>query len=156
MVLTAAAGGMSAYGQYQQGRAAAAVGRNNQIMSEYAAQDALRRGEQEALAVRRRGEAIKSSQRVSLAARGLDLGYGTPADLQEQTDFFTESDIATTRSNAQREAWSARYRGQMAAAQGRAERGAATLGAAGTLLGTAGKVANQWYTFNPPTDKAKV
>lgn len=150
LVAMAAAGGVSAYGQYQQGKTAQEVGRNNQIMANYAAEDAMKRGEQEALAIRRKGAALGSAQRVSLAAKGLDLGVGTASDLQAQTDFFTESDIATARTNARRDAWSMRYRGQLANAQGRAEMYNARLGATGTLLGTAGQVGGQWYMFNNP------
>lgn len=140
-----AATGISAMSAIQQGRAAQATARNNAQMAEYAAQDAQKRGEEEAAAIQRKGAALKSSQRVSLAAKGLDLGYGTAADLQDQTDFFTQSDAATARTNAGREAWTLRARGSNEMAQGNAARSNANLSAAGTLIGGAGKVASRWY-----------
>ena len=116
-------------------------------MAEYAAQDAQRRGEEEATAVQRKGAALKSAQRVGLAAKGLDLGYGTAADLQDQTDFFTQSDVATTRTNAAREAWNSRARGQAMLSQGRADSLNSMYQAAGSLLGGAGQVADKWYSY---------
>lgn len=142
---TLASAGISAASAIQQGKAAEAVARNNAQMAEYSAQDAQRRGEEEALAVQRKGASLKSSQRVALAAKGLDLGYGTAADLQDQTDFFTQSDVATTRSNAAREAWAMRAQGQNALAEGRAAKKNSQLQAAGSLLGGAAKVADKWY-----------
>jgi hypothetical protein len=142
---------MSAGAMMQQSRAAEATARNNATMAEYAAQDAQRRGEEEAAAVQRKGAATKSAQRVSLASRGLDLTYGTAADLQDQTDFFTQSDVATTRTNAQREAWNMRARGQAQLAQGRADALNSMYGAAGSLLSGGGQVADKWYTYTRRT-----
>jgi hypothetical protein len=147
LIASAAGTGISAIGAMNQASAAQQVARNNAQMAEYAAQDASRRGEEEAAAIQRKGAALKSAQRVNLAAKGLDLSYGTAADLQDQTDFFTQSDVATTRTNAQREAWSMRARGQQDLAQGRAAASNARLQAAGTLLTGAGQVSDKWYTY---------
>lgn len=150
--LSAASTAMSVKAARDQGKVAAAVGRNNATMAEYAAQDAQRRGEEEAAAIQRKGAALKSSQRVSLAAKGLDIGYGTAADLQDQTDFFTQSDVATTRYNAKREAWSMRAQGQQALAMGEAERRNANLQATASLLEGASSVAGKWSSYKkPPT-----
>lgn len=139
--------GVSAMSAYQQGQAAKQVGLNNAQMAEVAAQDAQRRGEEEAMAVQRKGAALKSAQRVSLASRGLDLQYGTAADLQDQTDFFTQSDVATTRTNARRDAWSTRARGQGELQRGRADATNAMMQARGSLLGGAGQVSDKWYSY---------
>lgn len=141
-----AAAGISAYSAVQQGRAAARTAENNAKMAEYAAQDAITRGEEDAIAAQRRAAALRSTQRTALAANGLDLSYGTAADLQDQVDFFGQADAATARTNASREAWRLRAGGQQEAAAGRAARSNANLQAAGTLLSTAGTVANKWYT----------
>jgi len=134
----------SAYGTYQQGQSAQDASRYNAKMAEYAAQDAERRGEEEALAVRRKAASLKSSQRVSLAARGLDISYGTAQDLQDQTDFFGEQDVNTARYNARSQAWSARASGDLMRAEGDAAAYQGTIGAAGTLLSGAGQVASKW------------
>lgn len=138
---------MAAGSAYQQGQVAKQTAANNARMAEYAAQDAQKRGEEEAIQVQRKGAALKSAQRVSLAAKGLDLSYGTAADLQDQTDFFTQSDVATTRTNAGREAWNMRARGQAQLQQGRADALNSMYQAGGTLLGGAGQVADKWYSY---------
>lgn len=138
---------MSAGSMYQQSKVAEATAKNNATMAEYAAQDAQRRGEEEAAAIQRKGASLKSAQRVNLASKGLDLTYGTAADLQDQTDFFTQSDVATTRTNAAREAWNIRARGRQALAQGKADALNSMYQSAGTLLGGAGQVSDKWYTY---------
>jgi hypothetical protein len=149
LALGASVGGtvLSAGSAYQQGQVAKQTAANNAQMAETAALDAQRRGEEEAMQVQRKGAALKSAQRVNLASKGLDLAYGTAADLQDQTDFFTQSDVATTRSNARREAWTQRARGQGMLAQGRADALNANMQAAGSLLGGAGQVADKWYSY---------
>lgn len=130
-----------------QGSVAQQTARNNAIMADYAAQDAQRRGEEEALAVRRKGAAVKSAQQVAQAAKGLDISYGTAADLTDQTDFFNQSDVATTRTNAAREAWNLRAQGQQALAKGKADAMNAQAQAFGSLLGGAAQVSDKWYTY---------
>lgn len=142
--LIGAGTGLNVYGQYQQGQAAQDAAKYNAKMNEYAAQDASRRGEEEAAAIQRKASSLKSSQRVSLASRGLDIGYGTAQDLQDETDFFGQMDAATARSNAAQQAWNYRAQGKFARAQGSAAAYQANLGAAGTLLTTAGQLAGKW------------
>lgn len=147
MVTTALAGGLSAKAAYDQGQIAKQVGRNNQIMAEYAAQDAQRRGEQEAQAVQRRAAQVRGAQRAGFAARGLDLGVGTVADLQDQTDFFGEQDANTARFNASRDAWSSRVSGANARAQGNAAARQGNMQAFATVLGTGAQVADKWIDY---------
>ena len=150
--ILAVTGGLQAKGQYDQGRMARAVGRNNQIMAEYAAQDAIRRGDEEANKIRQRGDAIKGAQRANMAAKGLDLSVGTSAELIDQTDFFSETDQSTARFNASREAWSNRTQARQLRAQGDAAAQQGSLSAFGTILGTGAQVSDKWmsYTGNKP------
>lgn len=128
------------------------VANNNAVMADYAANDAQVRGEEEAMSVQRRAASLKSSQRVSAASKGLDLGYGTTADLQDQTDFFAQSDAATARTNAGREAWRSRTQAQDFRAQGAAAKANAGWQTAATVLGTASQVADKW---RPSVGKGK-
>lgn len=147
VALVGASGAMSAYGSYQQGQTAAKVARNNQIMGEYAAQDAVKRGDEDAARVRRTGDQIKGAQRSSMAARGLDLGVGTAQELQDQTDFFSLTDQNTARDSAKRDAWASRAQGANIRAQGDAARQQGNLAAFSTLLGTAGQVSGKWASY---------
>jgi hypothetical protein len=151
MVASLVAGGLSAKASYDQGQVAKAVGRNNQIMAEYAAQDAVKRGDEDAARVRRQAATLKGAQRASMAAKGLDLGVGTSAELQDQVDFFGEIDQVTARDNAKREAWSLRAGGLNARAQGDASAQQGNLAAFSTLLSTSGQVADRWSTYRKPT-----
>ena len=143
--LSAAGAATSAIGAYQQAKVAGDVAARNAKLADLQAEDALRRGENEAAELRRRVAATKSAQRVSLAAKGLDLTYGTAADLQDQTDFFGESDVATVRTNARKEAWN--RRAQSAGFQAEALSSRPWLSAGSTLLAGAGQVADKWYTY---------
>lgn len=142
-----ASSALGAYSSYQQGQAAKQVARNNQIMAEYAAQDAVRRGEEDAIKVRQRADQIKGAQRANMAAKGLDLNVGTAGELQDQVDFFGQQDAATARDNAQRQAWSARASGNAQAAQGRFAEQQGNLGAFSSLLGGATQVAGKWMQY---------
>lgn len=139
--------GMQYQASRQQAKVAEDTAKYNAQMNEYAAQDAQRRGEEEAAAVQRRGAALKSAQRVNMAAKGLDLSYGTAADLQDQTDFFTQSDVATARTNAAREAWSNRAQKDLALYQGHASASNARMQGTASLLQGAGQVAGNWYNM---------
>lgn len=147
---TAAGTVVGAYGQYQQGQAANDAAKYNAKMAEYGAQDAQRRGEEEAAAIQRKAASLKSTQRAAQAARGLDVSYGSAADLQDETDFFGQMDAATARANAAQQAWNYRAQGTLARAEGRAAAYQGALGATGTLLSGAGKVASKWPTKTKP------
>ena len=143
--LSAAGAGGSALGAYQQAKLAGDVAARNAKLADLQAEDALRRGENEAAELRRRVAATKSAQRVSLAAKGLDLTYGTAADLQDQTDFFGEADVATVRANARKEAWSRRAQSTNFQAEALSQR--PWLSAGSTMLAGAGQVADKWYAY---------
>ena len=144
MAATVGAGVMSAASMYQQGQMAKQVGRNNQTMAEYAAVDAVRRGDEDAARVNRQASQLKGAQRASLAARGLDLNSGTAGEIQDQVDFFNQTDQNTARGNAARDAWSLRYQGSNARAEGDFAAKQGQLKAFSTLLTTGGQVADRW------------
>lgn len=89
----------------EQGEYNAVIARNNAKMAEYQAEDAVQRGEVDAINARRRAAAIKGDQRATMAARGLDLGEGTALSLLDQTDYFSKVDQGTIRGNAGKEAY---------------------------------------------------
>ena len=150
MISTAASIGGTAIGvvsAINQGNATNKIAQNNAIMAGYAAADAQRKGEEDVQAVQRKAAALKGSQRVSLASKGLDLGYGTAGDLQDQTDFFAESDAATVRTNAKQDAWRFRSQAQDYRSQGAAAKSNGMLSAAGSLLTGGSAVADKWMRY---------
>jgi hypothetical protein len=146
IAVTAASTLMSMKAQSDQASTSAGIARNNATMAEYAAADAQRKGEQDAAAVQRKAASLKSSQRVGAAAHGLDVGYGTAGDLQDQTDFFAQEDVNTVRNNAAKDAWGYRAQGQSYQTQARATEHNGQMAVMGTFLGGAGQVADKWYT----------
>lgn len=139
---------VSARASQVQGQTAKKIGRNNQIMAEYAAQDAEKRGDEEAAKVRQRAAQLKGAQRANMAAKGLDLTEGTPDELLTQTDFFSELDQKTSKDNAAREAWAKRAGGANAAAQGDASATQGNLAAFSTVLSGASSVSGKWTEYN--------
>lgn len=137
--------GISAMGALNQASAAKAVAKNNAQNAELQAQDAQRRGEKDAQEIQRKAAAFKSSQRVNLASKGLDLTYGTAADLQDETDFFSQSDIVTTRNNAAKEAWA--KRSQKSGFQAEAAASRPWLAGGSTLLAGGAQVADKWMQY---------
>ena len=143
-----------------QGQVAAQTARNNQIMAQYAAQDAIKRGDEAAAKAERQSRQVAGAQRAGMASKGLDLTEGTAAELQAQTDFFGSVDATTAKNNAAREAWTLRNQGAQAAAQGAAAQQQANLQATGALLNGASRVAGSWYTptsqgfMGPPSNLA--
>jgi hypothetical protein len=140
MAASAVTSAVAARGQAQAARNAAQM---NQGIAEVQAQDATMRGEQEAQAINRNARQTVGAQRAAYAARGVDLGVGTPADVIDQTDFFGQADAATARSNAAKDAWGYRARGAGFAAE--AANSSPNRAAALSLLGSAGSVASSWY-----------
>ena len=94
--------------------------------------------------------ALKSRQRASLAANGVDLGVGNAAEIQASTDILKRIDLNHVKANALRSAFGIRTQGLNALADSRMTSASAagiSPSAAGisTLLTGAGQVAGRWY-----------
>lgn len=87
--------------------------------SEFQASDALRRGELTVAEYDRKLAQLKGSQRVALAAQGVQLGEGSAAEIEADTARQAARDVVTLKSNAWREAWG--YRVQAQDQRGQAE-----------------------------------
>jgi hypothetical protein len=148
--------GLGAYSAYSgaqasknQAQYAAATADNNSKLAEIQAQDRLSQGDKDAATARRNSDMLKGSQRASMAAKGLDLTEGTAQELQDQTDFFSGIDQATTKDNAAKDAWRTRQQGRQFSSDAAMQRSTASqispLLATGTsLVGSAGSVAEKW------------
>jgi len=124
----------------------------NAQLAEKAAQVELQRGSREVQNSRLKTAQLKSAQRVAMAANGIDLGSDTAVNILSSTDLMGEIDANTLEANAVRSAWG--YRTQAVNASNSAIGTRATakginpaIGAAGSLLSSAGQVASSWYSM---------
>lgn len=161
LTLGAVSAGVSAYGAMQQGKAQekqyqyqAAVNRNNAIIQNRLADDAIKRGEAAEAEHRRKVNQVKGSQRASFAANGIDLGSDIVSDTLSDTALLGELDALTIRNNAEREAYGYRVgaMNQEASAinneaAGSNARSAGNLDAFGTILGGASTISGDYAAF---------
>lgn len=143
----------------------------NAGLAEADAQQILLAGEREAGQISRRYGRAKSSNRASMAARGVQLGVGSAAEVEASIDLAKEQDMLTINANRVRAAESARMQrtnyqtqalmsgvsaanvagaGAMSATNLESSAGSISPfgGAFTSLLGNAGAVANTWYRDN--------
>lgn len=145
----ATAGGQLYAGAAQraQGRYEQQVNNQNAQLEREAAADAMRRGEVEQRQRYRQLAQQLGAQRANAAASGLDLGFGSTANLFEDTAMIGNEDVATIAENTRREAMghdinAANYtmEGRAARSKGNAAFVSSMFSATGTLLGTASQV----------------
>ena len=126
-------------------RAQAAAANQNARIAEAQAHDALERGGQEELRLRRQMAQLQGTQRSMLAASGVDVDSGSALDVQDASMREGEQDAAAIRFNAAREGWghqvqAANYRNEASAARaaGRNAPFGSVVGAGTSLLSAAG------------------
>jgi len=155
---TVLGGALSLYGQMQQSKAQqqqyeyqAAISRNNQIISQRQADDAISRGQVAEEEHRLKVNQLKASQRAAFASNGIDLGSDVVGETLSDTAMLGELDALTIRSNAEREAYGylvqasnygAEAGGSLLASKNAARAGG--INAASSLLGTANKFSNKY------------
>lgn len=131
--------------------AQAAVDRNNAQISEWQADDAIRRGRVDAMAARRRARQVGGRQRAAIAASGVDMTTGSALEMLTDTQFFGEVDVNTLQDNAAREAWALRnqaagYKSEADLMRARASAESPMMAGVTSLLTSAGRVASNWYS----------
>ncbi len=129
-------GGLSAYGQYQQGKFAEEQAEYNAKVAEQNAEVARQEGADRAADIRARGRAIRSRQRAVGAGTGLEVGSGSALDILMDTAQGSELDAQTAMWNAENEAYGLRMNASQLRTQGKMDRYSSRLSAAGTLLGS--------------------
>ncbi len=129
----------------------------NAVQAEFTAQQIMRAGQQKQGQIGLRAGKIKSSQRASMAARGIDLGVGSAVETIATTDLMKEIDMLTVNADTVRSAEAARLQRQnyltASAMQdisasnlaGSASSISPFMAAGSSLLGSAGSVANAWF-----------
>lgn len=140
----------SARGQQASLLAQADIADTNARIAELGAQSELAQGQRQVGALTLKAGALKSGQRVALAANGVDMGVGNAAELQASTDLMKEIDVNTATSNAVNAAWGRRVQATNLRNEARSARATAgsispLMAGATTLLGGAASVAQSWY-----------
>lgn len=81
------------------------LARVNAQLSESQAQVTLLAGQRQEQNVMLKTAQLKSTQRASMAARGVDLGSTTPVAILTTTDLMGRADVDAVHTNAVRQAW---------------------------------------------------
>lgn len=154
-------GGMQYMAQKQAGAAQsnalryqADVDRNNAIVQDRLASDAIDRGKEEERMHRIKIGQLKGQQVNAFAKNGVAIDSGTPLDVLADTAMIGELEALTIRNNAEREAYGYRVQGMnYRASAGNNDLAASTAkksantAAMTSVLSTAGSVSDKWYTY---------
>lgn len=132
------------------------VAKKNAGIARQQAEDAILRGERTENNVRQKTAQLKGNQIATMAARGLDLGVGSPLDILVGTDYMGERDALLVRDNANKEAWgyevaAGNYDDNARMLDWRAKQQSPVSDAASTLLTGIGTVASSWYSMRNRT-----
>lgn len=106
----------------------------NARMLDMQAEDALKRGDKVANSVRTRGEQVRGTQRASFAGQGVDVGFGSALDLQDETVHLSNLDVLEAKNNAWRESFGYHVQAENTRLQGRHALASARANAKMTIL----------------------
>lgn len=149
-VVSTGIGALSANAQAQY---RAKIAERNAAMDREAAQQSILNTREEALAHYRKVSDLKGQQRAIAAANGVDLGFGTAADVLADTEMLSREDVARiykqgaertrgfeiSASNSMGEASASRQAGTGALVKGVFDMGSTVLSAAGQYNDLASK-----------------
>lgn len=138
----------------------AVVNRNNAMVAEWQAQDALQRGARTEQQQQLKTAQLKGSQRARAAANGVAIDEGSPLAILQDTDYMGDMDARTIRDNTAKEAsgfrsQSANYSNDAQLLQGRADAESPNRAMFNSLLGSAGSVSDSWYRRSQTTSAPK-
>jgi hypothetical protein len=125
--------------QRKQGQEDAALAEQNARMIDLQAADVMWRGAQDAGRIRAEGAKIEGSQKVAVAANGVDSTSGSAANMFIASQQNAAADAEQAKNNAAREAWGYKVEAYNQRARGKAAKQAGNLGAAGSLISGAGQ-----------------
>jgi hypothetical protein len=87
------------YNALQQGKYQSGVDQQNAALEREAAEQSLKQGYQERVDYWRKVGNVKGQQVASMAANGIDVGYGTAARIQGDTQMLANEDAANLYQN---------------------------------------------------------
>lgn len=154
-------GGMQYMSQRQAGAAQANalryqadVDRNNAVIQDQLAKDAIERGKTEEQMHRIKIGQLKGQQLNAFAKNGVETDSGSALDVLSDTAMIGELEALTIRNNAEREAYGHKLQGMNYSASSENNRTAAATAkssantaALTSALSTAGTVSGKWYDY---------
>jgi hypothetical protein len=130
------------YTANQQGKFEAGVSKQNAAMEREAAAESIRSGQTERRDYWRKVGSVKGQQIASMAANGIDVGYGTAARIQDDTQQLANEDADTLYRNQNERtkgfiinAWNDKMEARAARARGGSALVGSVFGAASSVLG---------------------
>lgn len=94
--------------------------------------------------IRRMGEAQKGEAKAALAASGVDVGEGTPLEIQKSITQNSEEDALSALLGGKRAAGAADEEARMLMTAGANAKRSGTMSAASSVIGAAGSFASGW------------
>jgi hypothetical protein len=148
LAATAVGTGVSAYNQYQAGKAQQSLSNYNAAVSDQAAVDTARDGRIAANAQRAQNERLKARQRALYAKAGVSIATGSP--LMVQVEQAGELEMAALEQEQQANSQAAKLRQQavLDRMQGSAAKKAGGLNAMATVLQGAGQATQTGIQYN--------
>lgn len=145
LVATAVGAGVSAYGAYQQGQVAKSTAEYNADLMTQQAQNADLENRENMQRLATQNERTMASQRVNYAATGLEIGNGSP--LQVQADTAKQLKLNMLDQNRAAQAQEQSLYAQAGATQwaGNNYAQAGMIGAGSSLLNGAASFSSQYY-----------
>ena len=137
----------------------AEMARINARVAELGARSAFEKGQKDVANLTMQAGQLKSRQRASMAANGIDLGEGSAAEVQASTEILKEMDRNTLEANAVKSAWGYRVEAANLESSAMMKEGSAAgispaMSGMSSLLTSAGRVANSWYDMSTPSDSS--
>jgi hypothetical protein len=129
LIIAAIGAAAGTYGAVKQQQAAndaneynAQMQERNAKLADAQAQDALKRGEQDANTMRTRARSVMGQQKSALSSSGVDITSGTAQDLFSSSINTGEQDAMKVKANAAKEAWGYQMQSQNDVEQARLNR----------------------------------
>ena len=148
LAATAIGTGLSVYGQFQRGQAAASAAEANAKMAEQQAATLDQENRENLRRQRIENQRLLSRQRAGYAAAGVQIGTGSPLEVQAETAGILELDLLDQNRASQVQQNNLFNQARFDRASGANYRSAGTLGAAGSLFGGLGSIGGTLYGMN--------
>lgn len=160
-VMTMATTAMQMKAAQDQGDFEEGTAKYNARVAENKAQETINVGVEEENIHREKTAQLLSQQKTQLGAAGVQLGGGSPLELQEQTERLGEVDALRIRKSYEGEAGSLMTQAKLTESQGEYAQTAAQNKSFGSLLSGASQMAgtavnNKWYKPNSAANVGKI